>query len=36
MMQDAFGWTADQFWQATPHDAWACVDERIRANKQNR
>ena len=30
---DAFGWSADQFWLATPHEFWAMVDARIEANK---
>lgn len=29
---DAFGWSADQFWEATPHEYWAMVDARIAAN----
>ena len=31
---DAFGWSANQFWHATPHEYWAMVDARIEANKQ--
>lgn len=30
---DAFGWTADQFWDATPHEIWACIGARQDANK---
>lgn len=30
---DAFGWTADQFWGATPHEFWAMVDARAEANR---
>jgi hypothetical protein len=31
---DTFGWSADQFWDATPHEFWAMVDARVAANKQ--
>jgi hypothetical protein len=31
---DAFGWSADQFWDSTPHETWACIDAREEANKQ--
>jgi hypothetical protein len=30
---DAFGWSADQFWDATPHEFFAMVDARREANK---
>lgn len=33
-MMDAFGWSADQFWSATPHELWACVEARQAANKR--
>jgi hypothetical protein len=29
-----FGWSADQFWDATPHEFWAMVDARVEVNKQ--
>jgi hypothetical protein len=32
VMMDAFGWTADQYWRATPHEAWALIEARQRAN----
>ena len=32
---DAFGWTADQYWSATPHEYWAMVDARLEASKSN-
>lgn len=32
--QDTFGWSADEFWQSTPHEFWALVDARIAANKR--
>jgi hypothetical protein len=35
-MMDAFGWSADQFWDATPHEVWACIEAREEANKQIR
>jgi hypothetical protein len=25
---------ADQFWDATPHEAWACIEAREEANKR--
>jgi len=31
---DAFAWSADQFWSATPHEFWSMVDARIAANKR--
>ncbi|MBD8641138.1 phage tail assembly chaperone [Sphingomonas aerolata] len=31
---DAFGWSADQFWSATPHELWSMIDARIAANKR--
>ncbi|MBN3556888.1 phage tail assembly chaperone [Sphingomonas yabuuchiae] len=31
---DAFGWSPDQFWSATPHEFWAVVDARIAAAKR--
>lgn len=33
-MMDSFGWSAEQYWQATPHEAWTCIDARIEANKR--
>lgn len=30
---DAFGWSADQFWASTPHEFWAMVEARERANE---
>jgi hypothetical protein len=30
---DAFGWSADQFWDATPHEFFAMVEARTAANK---
>ncbi len=27
-MMSAFGWSADQFWAATPHEVWACIEAR--------
>ena len=30
--QDAFGWSADQFWNATPHEFWSLVEARRRSN----
>ena len=30
---DAFGWSADQFWWATPHEFWSMIDARVEANK---
>ncbi|HWU03173.1 MAG TPA: phage tail assembly chaperone [Novosphingobium sp.] len=32
VMMDAFGWSADQFWKATPHEIWAMIEARQRAN----
>lgn len=29
-----FGWSADQFWSATPHEFWSMIDARIAANKK--
>jgi hypothetical protein len=29
----AFGWSAAQFWQATPHELWAMVEARQEANR---
>lgn len=31
---DSFGWSADQFWRATPHIFWSMVEARERANKR--
>lgn len=31
---DTFGWSADQFWCATPHEFWSMVEARQRANKK--
>jgi hypothetical protein len=33
VMMDAFGWTAQQFWDATAHEAWACIESREEATK---
>lgn len=33
-MMDAFGWSAAQFWAATPHEAWAVIEARQRANER--
>jgi len=34
---DAFGWSPDIFWSATPHEFWSMVEARQEANKrQNR
>jgi hypothetical protein len=33
MMMDAFGWTPEQFWEATPHEVWACIDAREETTK---
>ena len=30
---DTFGWSADQFWGATPHELWAMIEARQAANK---
>jgi hypothetical protein len=30
---DAFGWSADQYWEATPHELWAMFEARETANK---
>lgn len=32
--QDAFGWSVNQFWDATPHEFWSMVEARQEANKQ--
>jgi hypothetical protein len=32
-MMSAFGWSADQYWEATPHEVWACIEAREEANK---
>lgn len=32
IMMEAFGWSADQFWAATPHEMWAVIEARERAN----
>lgn len=31
---DAFGWSPDTFWNATPHELWAMVEARREANKR--
>lgn len=31
---DSFGWSADQFWSATPHELFALVDARVEANRR--
>jgi hypothetical protein len=33
-MMQAFGWAADQFWDATPHEIWACIESRQEANRK--
>jgi len=33
-MLEAFGWSADQFWRATPHEVWAAIEARQRVNAQ--
>jgi hypothetical protein len=35
-MMDSFDWSADQFWKATPHEVWACIEAREEANKNLR
>lgn len=30
---DTFGWSAGQFWRATPHEFWSMIDARLAANK---
>lgn len=30
----SFGWSADQFWRATPHELWAMIEARAAANKR--
>jgi hypothetical protein len=32
LMMDAFGWSADEYWHATAHEAWALIEARQRAN----
>jgi len=32
---DGFGWSAEQFWESTPHELWAMIDARREANKRN-
>lgn len=34
VMIDAFGWTAEQFWQSTAHEMWSAVEARERANER--
>lgn len=34
IMMDAFGWSAEQFWKATSHEAWALIEARQEANKR--
>jgi hypothetical protein len=31
---DAFGWSADAFWAATPHEWWSMIEARETANKR--
>jgi hypothetical protein len=33
VMMNGFGWTADQFWAATSHEAWALIEARQEANR---
>jgi hypothetical protein len=35
-MMDSFDWSADQFWKATPHEVWACIEAREEASKNLR
>ncbi|CAN5368236.1 hypothetical protein BH10PSE14_BH10PSE14_04330 [soil metagenome] len=34
VMMDGFGWSAEQFWSATSHEAWAMIEARREANKK--
>jgi len=34
--QEAFGWSAEQFWQATPHEFWSMIEARERAIEAQR
>jgi hypothetical protein len=34
VMMDAFGWSASQYWAATPHEAWVLIEARQRANQR--
>jgi hypothetical protein len=27
VMGAAFNWTPDQFWQSTPHECWAVIEQ---------
>lgn len=31
---DAFSWSPETFWRATPHEFWAMVEARREANKR--
>lgn len=33
-MMAHFGWSADQYWAATPSEMWACIEAREESNKQ--
>jgi hypothetical protein len=33
VMMSAFGWSPDHFWNATPHETWACIEARQEATK---
>lgn len=33
-LQDAFGWSADRFWSATPVEVWSMIEARQQANKR--
>lgn len=30
---NSFGWSADQYWDATPHEYFAMIEARQEANK---
>jgi hypothetical protein len=34
LMMDAFGWTAEQYWNATSVEIWSCIEARQRATEQ--
>lgn len=34
IMMDSFGWSADQYWAATPHEVWAVIEARQEANRR--
>ncbi|ARS29083.1 phage tail assembly chaperone [Sphingomonas sp. KC8] len=33
LAQAAFGWSAAQFWAATPHELYAMLEMRVEMNK---